>query len=94
MKIRNEFKHAAAIDIYGLIDSIETILSQCGCVITKPGMATLLEAHASRRKIFLFKGMPIAESNNARYAIRHFDAEWFSVPSFANWLSTEPDSQG
>jgi hypothetical protein len=91
MKIRNEFKNAAAIDVYGLVDSIKPLLPHCHCVITKPGMATLLEADASRRKIFLFKGMPIAEANNARYAIEHFGAEWFSVASFSQWLLTSSE---
>lgn len=90
-EIRNQFGHSANITIYGLIDSIEDILSQCGCVITKPGMATLLEAHASKRKIFLFKGIPVAESNNARYVARHFNAEWFSVSSFSRWLHNTAD---
>jgi hypothetical protein len=87
-KIRRQFEHAGKVTVYGLIASIEGILARCGSVITKPGMATLLEAHASQRKIFLFKGMPVAEANNARYAIRHFDAEWFSPASFARWLAS------
>jgi hypothetical protein len=58
-------------------------------VITKPGMGTLLEARAAQRKIFLIKGIPVAEANNARYALEHFDAEWFSVAAFARWLGGE-----
>jgi hypothetical protein len=90
-KLRIEFGHAAGVEIHGLLDSIEPLVSRCHCVITKPGMSTLLEAHASRRKIFLFKGMPIAESNNARYAIKHFGAQWFSEDSFSKWLGTGSD---
>ena len=85
-KIREQFGRAGNITVYGLLDSIEDLLSRCGCVVTKPGMATLLEANASGRKIFLFRGMPVAESNNARHAISHFHAEWFSVSSFSRWL--------
>ena len=47
-------------------------------MVTKPGIATLLEAHAAGRKIFLVKGIPVSEDNNARYALRHFGAEWFN----------------
>ena len=85
-KIRNRYRNDSNIFVYGLIDSIKDILLHCSCVITKPGMATLLEANASGRKIFLFRGIPVAEANNARYAIRHFNAEWFSVSSFSRWL--------
>jgi hypothetical protein len=67
------------------------MIKKCGCVITKPGMGTLLEAHAAERKIFLFKGMPVAEANNARYAVSNFGAEWFSLSSFRNWFEHMKD---
>jgi hypothetical protein len=54
-------------------------------VITKPGISTLLEARATGRKLFLLPGMPVAEDNNAGYAVRHFGAEWFSKESFTRW---------
>jgi UDP-N-acetylglucosamine:LPS N-acetylglucosamine transferase len=76
----------ANISTYGLLDSVEPLLSLCACVVTKPGMGTLLEARAARRKIFLFPGMPVAESHNARHAIAYFDAEWLSVAAFTRWL--------
>ncbi|NLL12941.1 MAG: hypothetical protein GX267_06010 [Fibrobacter sp.] len=87
-RIKNRYRNDSNIFVYGLIDSIKDILLHCSCVITKPGMATLLEANASGRKIFLFRGIPVAEINNARYAISHFNAEWFSVSSFSKWLRT------
>jgi len=45
-------------------------------------------AGAVRRKIFLLEGMPVAEDNNARYAIRNFNAEWFSIKRFKEWQET------
>jgi hypothetical protein len=54
-------------------------------VVTKPGISTILEARAARRKIFLLRGMPVAEDNNARHALRYFDAEWFTKESFQRW---------
>jgi hypothetical protein len=83
---RRRFTGHSRVTVYGLVDSIESLLSRCGCVVSKPGMATLLEARAAERKIFLFRGLPVAESHNARYAIEHFGAEWLSVPAFARWL--------
>lgn len=85
-KLNREFAHAPNIDIHGLLDSIEPLLARSSCVVTKPGMGTLLEARAAGRKIFLFPGMPVAESHNARYAIAHFEAEWLTVAGFARWL--------
>jgi hypothetical protein len=85
-KVRRRYGHRPGVSVYGLVDSIEPLLAQCGCVVTKPGMATILEAHAAGRKIFLFGGLPVAEAHNARYAIEHFNAEWLSVAAFHRWL--------
>ena len=60
-------------------------LRECASVITKPGISTLLESHAAGRKIFLLKGMPVAEDNNARFAVEHFGAQWFDVETFKRW---------
>ena len=90
-KLKNRFGRSETVSIIGVVDSIDEYLLQCRCVITKPGMATMLEARAARRKIFLFKGMPVAETNNACYAISNFDAEWFTVTAFSRWLAAEPD---
>ncbi len=71
---------------HGLVDSLAPILKECGSVITKPGISTLLEARAAGRKIFLLRGMPVAEDNNARFAVRNFDASWFDPDCFGRWL--------
>lgn len=90
-KLRKKVGRSKRVSIIGLVDSIDEYLLNCRCVITKPGMSTLLEAHAAQRKIFLFEGMPVAEGNNARYAIKNFNAEWFSFDSFSRWLDSEKD---
>ena len=74
------------IKAFPVVNSLVPYLRDCASVITKPGISTLLEAHAAERKIFLLKGMPVAEDNNARYAINHFGAEWYDVNRFLNWL--------
>lgn len=84
-RLRQRYPYVEKLMIHGLLDSVAPLLARCGCVITKPGMGTLLEAQAARRKIFLFRGMPVAESHNARYAIEHFGAEWLSAKSFGRW---------
>ncbi len=70
---------------YGVTPSLAPLLRECASVITKPGISTLLEGHAARRKLFLLKGMPVAEDNNARFAIEHFGAQWFDVKTFVGW---------
>jgi UDP-N-acetylglucosamine:LPS N-acetylglucosamine transferase len=70
---------------YGTVPSILPYLRECGSLITKPGISTLLEGHAAQRKIFLLKGMPVAEDNNASYAVRYMDAEWFTPEAFDRW---------
>jgi hypothetical protein len=84
--MEREFANAHNIAVSGVVDDIVPLLSRSSCVVTKPGMGTLLEAHAAGRKLFLFSGLPIAEDNNARYAIEHFGAEWVSVAGFRRWL--------
>ena len=74
------------VRIYGVVDTLVPLMAECSCVITKPGISTLLEAHAARRKLFLLKGMPVAEDNNARHALQHFAAEWFTRESFGRWF--------
>jgi hypothetical protein len=76
---------ALSASAYGVVEDFASLLSEAGAVITKPGISTLLEAHAAGRKIFLVKGMPVAEDNNARYAAAHFGAEWFSMEGFRRW---------
>jgi hypothetical protein len=71
--------------VYRTIPTLHPLLRVCASVVTKPGLGTLLEAHAAGRKIFLLKGMPVAEDNNARYALQRMGAEWFTVDGFSRW---------
>jgi len=87
-RISTFFKSVHNIKVYGVVDSLLPLMLPCASVITKPGISTILEAHAAARKIFLLKGMPVAEDNNARYAIAHFGAELFSIQSFKKWYSS------
>ncbi len=77
-EIEDRFGGSSRVHVHGVVDSLVPLMKKCAGIITKPGISTLVEAHAARRKIFLLKGMPVAEDNNARYALTHFDAEWFS----------------
>ncbi len=84
-KISEEFKENSFCQVYGVVESLAPLMKECGSIITKPGMSTILEAHAAKRKIFLLKGMPVAEDNNAKYAMAHFGAEWFTMQNFKQW---------
>src|SRR5262249_19183161 len=90
-KTQQAFGDHPNIQVHGVVPSLLPFLAECACIVTKPGISTLLEARAARRKIFLLKGMPVAEDNNARYAIQHFGAEWFSRASFGKWRGLETD---
>jgi hypothetical protein len=79
------FQHQRRVRVYGDVGSLFNLLKECGSIITKPGISTLLEAYAAGRQIFLLKGMPVAEDNNARYAMRFFCASWFSPRRFKKW---------
>jgi len=74
------------VRVHGVVDSLAPIMKVCGSVITKPGISTLVEAHAAQRRIFLLRGMPVAEDNNARYALEHFGATWYSARGFQDWF--------
>jgi UDP-N-acetylglucosamine:LPS N-acetylglucosamine transferase len=81
-RLSSFFNNDRNIHLYGALPSLASLLSECATIITKPGISSIIEAHAMQRKIFLVKGMPVAEDNNARYAIKNFGAEWFSVKTF------------
>ncbi len=74
------------VRVLGPLETLAPLLAECASVITKPGISTLLEAHAARRKLFLLPGMPIAEDHNRDHALAHFAAEPFSIPSFKRWF--------
>ncbi len=86
-EIRNYFSSNGYVKIYNNVDSLLDIMSNCASVVTKPGFSTLVEAHSAARKIFLLKGMPIAEDHNAAYAIDNFSAEWYSIENFKRWYT-------
>jgi hypothetical protein len=84
-KLKHLFKNNAQIQVHGIVPTLAPLLGECASIITKPGISTLLESHAARRKIFLLKGMPVAEDNNARFATEHFGAQWFDIETFKRW---------
>jgi hypothetical protein len=75
------------VTVHGCAPSLLPLLRECAAVVTKPGISTLLEAHAANRKIFLLRGMPVAEDNNARFAIRYFGAEWLGPEPLRRWYT-------
>ena len=81
----HRFENHPDVRVSRTIPSLHPLLRVCASVVTKPGLGTLLEAHAAGRKIFLLKGMPVAEDNNARYALEQMGAEWFTLEAFWNW---------
>lgn len=87
-RLLNKNKDDSNIKIYGEVDSLLPFFEKSASIITKPGISTLVEAHAANKKIFLLKGMPVAETNNARFAIRNFGAEWFNIKRFKKWYMT------
>ena len=87
-RLRSRFLASPAVSVFGAVDSLLPFLERAGAVITKPGIATLAEAHAARRQLFLLRGLPVAEDHNARHAIRHFGARRYSLPAFSRWHHT------
>ncbi len=81
-----EFGSDPRVRVYGVVDSLAPLMAECASIVTKPGISTLVEARAARRKIFLLKGMPVAEDNNARYAIENFGAEWYGADALRRWV--------
>ena len=84
-RLNKYFRNFIQVKIYGQVSSIAHLLRECASIISKPGFSTLSEAYVAKRKIFLLKGMPVAEDNNAGYAIENFSAEWFSLAGFRKW---------
>ena len=74
------------VKTYGVVPSLVPLLRQCASVVTKPGIATILEAHAARRAMFLIRGMPVAEDNNLRYALKFMGAERYTPATFRSWF--------
>ena len=85
------FQGESRMTVYGeeQANLSEEVLSRCGCIITKPGYSTLVEAHAAGRQIFLIKGMPVAEEHNADYALKYLGAQWFQKDAFRSWYDSQ-----
>jgi hypothetical protein len=85
-KTRRAFQHRPNVRVHGAVGSLVDLMAEAGCVITKPGISTILEARAAGRKLFLVKGIPVSENrHNAGFARTHFGAEWFTVEGFRRW---------
>lgn len=80
------------VHAYGVVPSLAPLLARCGSVISKPGIATILEVHAAQRALFLLRGMPVAEDNNLRYALAQLGAHRYSPSNFRAWLAEPSDS--
>jgi hypothetical protein len=86
---RRAFRHLPNVRVHGAVESLAPLMREAGGVITKPGISTILEARAARRKLFLVPGIPVAENRyNAGYARAHFGAEWFTVEGFRQWQAS------
>lgn len=83
--IKDKAPFGSRLSVYPVLDSLFPLLERCGSVITKPGFSTLCEAFAANRKIFLLRGMPVAEDHNAHYALRNFGADWYTLEDFRKW---------
>jgi hypothetical protein len=83
----------ARVHAHGVVPSLVPLLARCGSVISKPGIAAILEVHAARRALFLMRGMPVAEDNNLRYALAHGWAQPYSLRRFLEWLEEAPGSK-
>lgn len=89
-QLSRRYHGESRVRVWGALDDLVDLLRGCASVVTKPGMSTLLEAHACGRKIFLIKGMPVAEEANARHALSCFGAELFSITAFLHWRDERP----
>ncbi len=88
-RLRRRFGDDRGVTCHGVVPSLAPLMARCRGVVTKPGIATITEAHAAGRQIFLLSGMPVAEDNNARYALDHLGAVRFSQPAVRRWLEGE-----
>ena len=84
-RLTARFGASSNITIFGVVDSMVPLIRRAGAVISKPGISTIAETHAAGRQLFLLRGLPVAEDHNARYTVRHFGAQWFSVANLRRW---------
>lgn len=87
--LSNRLKRACAskknVCICPKTESIYPFMELCASVISKPGAVLITEAFKSNKKIFLIKGLPVTEQKNALYAMKNFNACYFSVKRFSRW---------
>ncbi len=88
-RLSDRYRNQPRVHVNGVLVSLLPLMKQCAGIITKPGISTLLEAHAAGRKIFLINGMPVAEDNNARHALKYFAASRFTLDGFREWMMDE-----
>jgi hypothetical protein len=84
-RVSAAFGGASDVVVHGDVPSLAPLMAECASVVTKPGIATLVEGHAAGRQLFLLRGMPVAEDHNAAHALACFGAEWFSRAAFLRW---------
>ena len=87
-RLNETYQTHPQVTVHGQLTSLAGLMKECASVISKPGISTVLETHHARRKLFLLKGMPVAEDHNADHAIQHFDAQWFTIDKFSKWYSS------
>ena len=78
------------VQVFGAVDTLVPLMARASAVIGKPGISTIAETAASGRRLFLLKGLPVAEDHNADYAVRQLGATWFSEEAFGQWWRSEP----
>ena len=88
-----EAMNDSQVHAHGVVSSLAPLMKRCGSVVTKPGIATILEAHGARRPMFLIRGMPVAEDNNLRHALEHMDSQMYSQDAFRSWHRSVAERQ-
>lgn len=88
-KLTDCYKNNPQIKLFGEVKDLSPLMRNCASIITKPGISTIVEAYTAQRKIFLLKGMPVAEDNNAVFSIKHFNAEWFTISRLKTWYENK-----
>lgn len=84
-RLKKDFFNKSNIYLYRKVESIYPLLQQCASIITKPGGIILTEAFEAKKKIFIIDGLPGTEQKNALYALKYFNASYFSFKNFLKW---------
>ncbi len=91
-RLSTRYQNHPQVIVHGQLASLTGLMGECASIISKPGISTVLETHHAGRKLFLLKGMPVAEDHNADYAIRYFGAQRFTVDNFSQWCLTDHET--